>query len=100
MLLDEKNCKISNLSESVKPLTIGVIESDIVKDNIDVKTKTERLINMLGIVISNATAKWTDIHTINTLENINLNIVPGRLVAVIGPVGAGKVNKIYINNNL
>jgi ATP-binding cassette subfamily C (CFTR/MRP) protein 4 len=45
----------------------------------------------LGIVISNATAKWTDAQTENSLENINLNVRPGRLVAVIGPVGSGKV---------
>lgn len=45
----------------------------------------------LGIVISNATAKWTDAQTDNSLENINLNVRPGRLVAVIGPVGSGKV---------
>lgn len=47
--------------------------------------------NDLGIVISNATAKWTDSQTENSLENINLTVVPGRLVAIIGPVGSGKV---------
>lgn len=47
--------------------------------------------NDLGIVISNATAKWTDSQTENSLENINLTVIPGRLVAIIGPVGSGKV---------
>lgn len=48
-------------------------------------------LNDLGIVISNATAKWTDSQTENSLENINLTVIPGRLVAIIGPVGSGKV---------
>lgn len=44
-----------------------------------------------GIVMSNASAKWTDGQIDNTLENINLTVTPGRLVAIIGRVGAGKV---------
>lgn len=44
-----------------------------------------------GIVILNASAKWTDDQTYNTLEKINLTVRPRGLVAVIGPVGAGKV---------
>jgi len=50
---------------------------------------TERSPN--GIAVSNVTAKWTDVQTENTLENINLTVRPGRLVAIIGPVGAGNV---------
>lgn len=97
MLLGEKDSEIPNLSKSaVKPLTIGVIKSDIITDNIDIKKNTGCL-NSFGIVISNASAKWTDVQACNTLENINLNIIPGRLVAIIGPVGAGKVHKIIMN---
>lgn len=48
-----------------------------------------------GIVISNASAKWTDSQIENTLENINLTVTPGRLVAIIGPVGAGKVYLLF-----
>ncbi|XP_008187158.1 probable multidrug resistance-associated protein lethal(2)03659 isoform X2 [Acyrthosiphon pisum] len=89
MLLEEKDSKIPNLSTSaVKPLTIGVIKSDINTDNLDIKKNP--CSNGFGIVFSNASAKWTDIQTCNTLENINLNIIPGRLVAIIGPVGSGK----------
>jgi len=43
------------------------------------------------IVVSNATAKWSDTQIDYTLDNINLTVKPGRLVAIIGPVGAGKV---------
>lgn len=47
--------------------------------------------NNLGIVVSNVFAKWTDSQIENSLENINLTVRPGRLVAIIGPVGSGKV---------
>lgn len=93
MLLEEKDSKIPNLSKStVDPLTINVVESDINTENINIKEKTGCL-NSVGIVISNASAKWTAVQTCNTLVNINLNITPGQLVAIIGPVGAGKVQK-------
>lgn len=53
-------------------------------------SETQKL-NNYGIVITNATAKWSNGQINNSLENINLTIRPGRLVAIIGPVGAGKV---------
>lgn len=54
------------------------------------RNDTEKISNF-GIIISNATAKWSDSQIENTLDNINLIIRPGRLAAIIGPVGAGKV---------
>jgi ABC-type transport system involved in cytochrome bd biosynthesis fused ATPase/permease subunit len=58
-------------------------------------------LNNIGVVVNNATAKWSDTQTENSLENINLTVIPGRLVGVIGPVGAGKVHNfilfIYFN---
>jgi len=44
-----------------------------------------------GIDILNASAKWILNQPENSLNNINLTVRPGRLVAIIGPVGAGKV---------
>lgn len=43
-----------------------------------------------GIIMKNSTAKWVPTLGENTLSNINLKVTPGRLVAVIGPVGSGK----------
>lgn len=43
------------------------------------------------IVISNATAKWSQDQTENTLNDIGLTVEPGRLAAIIGSVGSGKV---------
>nr|CAD7259451.1 unnamed protein product [Timema shepardi] len=45
----------------------------------------------LGVTMSHVTAKWFSESVENTLTNINLTVKPGRLLAIIGPVGAGKV---------
>lgn len=45
----------------------------------------------VGVIMSHATAKWTDDMHEYTLNNISLTVKPGQLVAVIGPVAAGKV---------
>jgi len=51
-----------------------------------------------GIDVLNASAKWVLNQPDNCLNNINLSVRPGRLVAVIGPVGAGKVYKCCLDN--
>lgn len=43
------------------------------------------------LLVRNATAKWLEAQNSNSLENVNLKVASGRLVAIIGPVGAGKV---------
>ena len=45
-----------------------------------------------GIRVANITAKWTEDFPDNTLSNVSLDVKPGGLVAVIGPVGSGKVS--------
>jgi ABC-type multidrug transport system fused ATPase/permease subunit len=45
----------------------------------------------LGIRITNATAQWSSVSHEKTLNKVTVDIKPGMLVAVIGPVGAGKV---------
>jgi len=92
-LYEEKNTQVANRSKADKASN-GVRKPIIINDNntspLNDQNDPEQLGN-LGIVVSNATAKWTDAQTENSLENINLTVKPGRLVAVIGPVGAGKV---------
>lgn len=58
--------------------------------NLHNNCETQKL-NNSEIIITNVTAKWSDGQSHNSLENINLTIRPGRIVAIIGPVGAGKV---------
>lgn len=51
--------------------------------------------NRQGIFIKNATAKWVKDLADNTLSNVTLDVVPGKLVAVIGPVGSGKSSMLH-----
>ena len=43
------------------------------------------------VVLENVTGKWKKDENEDTLKNINLNLKTGQLVAIIGPVGSGKV---------
>lgn len=109
MLYEEKNSQVANQSKADKAAN-GVRKPIVINDNTKPSTNgyqnDNEQSNDLGIVISNATAKWTDAQTENSLEKINLTVVPGRLVAIIGPVGAGKVSNtkaliyIYTFNNI
>jgi ABC-type multidrug transport system fused ATPase/permease subunit len=51
--------------------------------------------NKNGISIMNVTARWTEDLPENTLTNVSLEVRPGGLLAVIGPVGSGKVSYRY-----
>jgi len=44
-----------------------------------------------GVTVTDVTAKWPGDQTENTLDNVNVTVTAGQLVAIIGPVGAGKV---------
>jgi ABC-type transporter Mla maintaining outer membrane lipid asymmetry ATPase subunit MlaF len=48
--------------------------------------------NRVGIRVMSATAKWTEDLPENTLTDVTLEVRPGALMAVIGPVGSGKVS--------
>jgi len=44
-----------------------------------------------GLFLTNAVAKWNDEYPEPTLNNMSVSVTTGKLVAVIGPVGSGKV---------
>lgn len=48
-------------------------------------------LNSISIIVSNVTGKWTANQTVDSLKNINLTVHCNQLVAIIGPVGSGKV---------
>jgi len=79
-----------------------IVDDDITNNSKDFKNNT-KLDDDFSIVILNATAKWANDQNSNTLEKINLTARTGRLLAVVGSVGAGKVNKyskLYIILNV
>lgn len=93
LLYEEKDDQVANLSKADKAangVKKPIVINDVTPKNVGNQNYNDQSTD-LGIVVSNATAKWTDAQTENSLENINLTVRPGRLVAVIGPVGAGKV---------
>ncbi|KAM3966828.1 LOW QUALITY PROTEIN: putative multidrug resistance-associated protein lethal(2)03659 [Aphomia sociella] len=49
-----------------------------------------------GVRLKHATAKWIVSHPENTLTDLSLTIKPGKLIAVIGPVGAGKSSLLHV----
>lgn len=97
MLLDEKDRKIILLkSENMltNELNMSTVNGEnVIIENVDNQRdkKNVEQSNEFGVVVSNATAKWTVNQPDNSLNNINLTVRPGRLVAIIGSIGAGKV---------
>ncbi|XP_022166661.1 multidrug resistance-associated protein 4-like isoform X2 [Myzus persicae] len=89
---EEKNSQEVNLSK-LENITInnGVGKPTVNSASNTSNTDNETMLsNNLRIVISNATAKWVQNETENCLRHINLTVRSGQLVAIIGPVGAGK----------
>lgn len=88
----DKVTNSSNSDETSSNKTGGPIEKHDKSEpkNLYDDSETQKL-NNSEIIMTNITAKWSDGQSHNSLENINLTIRPGQLVAIIGPVGAGKV---------
>lgn len=63
-------------------------DGDFTQDDID-RLNTAHL-SQAGVIIKNLKARWDEDTTEYTLNNVNLRAQPGTLVAIIGPVGAGK----------
>jgi len=89
----------------MKPETIST--NDVEMSNMNSKNYTENTtgnkedmdrLGNFGIDVLNASAKWVLNQPDNSLNNINLTVRPERLVAIIGPVGAGKVYIGYMIN--
>jgi ABC-type multidrug transport system fused ATPase/permease subunit len=49
-----------------------------------------------GVTIVNASAKWSPDLARDSLSNITFHVPEGKLCAVIGPVGSGKVKITFL----
>ncbi|XP_049951176.1 probable multidrug resistance-associated protein lethal(2)03659 isoform X3 [Schistocerca serialis cubense] len=74
--------------EEIKTVNMGAVHENGI---ILLKDEKEQIQKENPVVkLEDATAKWQDDAPDNTLKNVSLEVVPGKLLAVIGPVGAGK----------
>lgn len=48
------------------------------------------------ISIENGSAKWLDYESEDTLQNINIKVRPGELIAIVGQVGSGKTSLMNV----
>lgn len=96
-MLEEKDGDFQNVSKSEKRVggttnsTNELIDENCTKNNIE-NNNAMKSSNGFRVVVAKATAKWTNDHAVNALVNVDLTAKPNRLVAIIGPVGAGKVH--------
>lgn len=63
----------------------------MLKENNNVLTNIQQTNRNGSIIMKNITASWTENTITNTLHGINIQIEPGKLYAIVGSVGAGKV---------
>lgn len=81
----DENIKITNKKLST---TFSKLENDF-----NVITESSK---SGQIRLKNATAKWLHEEKDGTLRNIDLNVKPGELIAIIGQVGAGKSSLLNV----
>lgn len=88
--ITERQNEETKFAESSSSLesTNSESDADLTQDDMDKMTAAH--LSKAGVIIKNLKARWNDNSTECTLENVNLRAQPGTLVAVIGPVGAGK----------
>lgn len=79
--------KFAESSSSLES-TSSESDADLTQDDMDKMTAAH--LSKAGVIVKNLKARWNDNSSEYTLENVNLRAQPGTLVAVIGPVGAGK----------
>ncbi|EAT33880.1 AAEL013854-PA, partial [Aedes aegypti] len=64
-------------------------------DGLNENSESNQHLSEAGVIVDSATARWDPKASEYTLEGVNLHVQPGTLVAVIGPVGAGKSSLIH-----
>lgn len=86
-------------------VSIGRIQEFLLKENQDEKasgiTQKNNTNSEYAVVIDNVSASWEG-HNVDpetdklTLRNLNLNVIKGKLCAIVGPVGSGKSSLLHM----
>uniref|UniRef100_A0AAG5DBA7 Multidrug resistance-associated protein lethal(2)03659 n=1 Tax=Anopheles atroparvus TaxID=41427 RepID=A0AAG5DBA7_ANOAO len=69
-------------------------ESDGLKEGVG-QAGNDQHLSDAGVLVEKVVARWDPKATELTLDGVDLHVQPGTLVAVIGPVGAGKSSLIH-----
>nr|CAD7441120.1 unnamed protein product [Timema bartmani] len=89
--------QFAEVSVSVQRLeTFLLAEETRVKRPTSVNVNLIHLNAMKGLSIFNASATWVNNLAEPTLKEISLSVEPNKLIAVIGPVGAGKTSLLHM----
>ena len=79
-----------------KMQTGGVEDGEIGENNVSKEVEMEVMNNgndeKYAIRMKNVSAKWSEKSGEDSLSKLNIDVENGRLLAIIGPVGAGKVS--------
>ncbi|XP_072935953.1 probable multidrug resistance-associated protein lethal(2)03659 isoform X1 [Epargyreus clarus] len=92
-LLEKEPLKNDNEAKGNGNANIAPLESGE-EDDEELATRVEE--DARGVRLKHATAKWIASHAENTLTDLSLTVKPGKLIAVIGPVGAGKSSLLHV----
>uniref|UniRef100_A0A182WC63 Multidrug resistance-associated protein lethal(2)03659 n=1 Tax=Anopheles minimus TaxID=112268 RepID=A0A182WC63_9DIPT len=88
----------SDLEEKSNADPLALPNSKLIRHSESDGLKESALSNHLsdaGVIVEKAVARWDSKATEYTLDGVDLHVQPGTLVAVIGPVGAGKSSLIH-----
>ncbi|XP_071557607.1 probable multidrug resistance-associated protein lethal(2)03659 [Temnothorax nylanderi] len=89
---DAKESNKEDAKESNKENTEDLVEQK--KSNYMIADQPNHIEH--SISIENGSAKWLDYEREDTLQNINIKVRPGELIAIVGQVGAGKSSLLNV----